>query len=71
MHESIMVFYEIIIILTGGIVMSRGLDLNKLKNRPHKVVSSEEALKDVIPFEWSKEVLEGKKKVIISGVRKQ
>ena len=37
------------------------LDLEKLKGRITKVISTEEALKDVEPMEWPKEVLSGKK----------
>jgi hypothetical protein len=36
-----------------------------LKNKKTKIVSSEEALKDIIPVDWSEDVLSGKKKVII------
>lgn len=36
-----------------------------LENKKITIVSSKEALKDVTPFEWSDEVLSGKKKVII------
>ena len=32
--------------------MKRGLDLNKLKNKEIVVVSTEEALKDVVPISW-------------------
>jgi len=46
--------------------MKRGLNLDKLKNRKHIDISSEEALKDIIPFNWSKDVLEGKKKITIN-----
>lgn len=35
------------------------------KNQKSKIVSSKEALKDVISFEWSEEVLNGNKKVIV------
>ena len=42
------------------------LDLEKLKSRITKVISTEEALKDVEPMEWSEEVLSGEKKVIIT-----
>lgn len=40
------------------------LDFSKL-NFSDKVVTAEEALQDVIPFKWSKDVLQGNKKVII------
>lgn len=34
-------------------------------NKNSKIISSKDALKDVIPFEWNEEVLNGEKKVII------
>ena len=40
------------------------LDLNKL-NYSDKTVSSKEALHDVIPVQWSPEVLNGEKKAVI------
>lgn len=42
----------------------RKLDIEKL-TKNSKVISSEEALKDVEPFNWSEDVLKGDKKVII------
>ncbi|MBQ4558799.1 MAG: hypothetical protein IJA54_00555 [Tyzzerella sp.] len=42
------------------------LDMEKLKSRITKVISTEEALKDVEPMEWPEEVLSGKTKVIIT-----
>lgn len=36
-----------------------------LKNKKTTIVSSEEALKDVTPIDWSDDVLSGKKKIII------
>lgn len=44
----------------------RRLDMSKLKNRKIGTMSSEESLKDIVPFNWSEDVLNGKKKVIIS-----
>ena len=41
------------------------LDLSKLTHRKRVSVTTKEALKDVEPFEWSEEVLSGKKKVIM------
>jgi hypothetical protein len=43
----------------------RRLDFSKLSGRKSKVVSSEEALKDVTPINWSKDVLSGDKKINI------
>lgn len=37
----------------------RKLDRSKLKNRKRTIISSEEALKDVVPIDWSDEVLSG------------
>ena len=45
--------------------MERKLNLNKLKNRSYKIISSKEALKNVIPIEWNNDILNGKKKIII------
>lgn len=44
----------------------RSLDLSKLKNRKRTILSTEEALKDVTPINWSKDVLSGKRKVTIT-----
>lgn len=49
--------------------MSKKLDIDKLKEKLSEPVSSKEALKDVIPFNWSKDALE-KKKVTVSGGKK-
>ena len=42
------------------------LDLEKLKSRITKVITTEEALKDVVPMEWPEEVMTGKQKIIIT-----
>lgn len=39
------------------------LVLSELKNKQHKTISSEEALKDVEPFDWDDEGLSGDRKV--------
>ncbi|MBQ2923776.1 MAG: hypothetical protein IJE60_11940 [Tyzzerella sp.] len=44
----------------------RRLDLEKLQSRITKVITTEEALKDVVPMEWPEEVMSGKQKVIIT-----
>lgn len=46
----------------------RKLDKSKLKNRKRTVISSEQALKDVTPIEWSDNVLEGTKEDIVCCV---
>ena len=44
----------------------RALDLRKLRNRKHTILSTKEALKDVTPINWSKDVISGKRKVTIT-----
>lgn len=39
------------------------------KSRP--IIGTKEALKDVIPVEWSKNVLEGKKKTLVKSAREE
>lgn len=41
------------------------LNISKIKWYTPNIISSEEALKDVVPIPWSEEVLSGKKKVEI------
>lgn len=43
----------------------KNLNRNKLNNRKHHIISSEESLKDVIPIEWSVSVLTGAKQIVI------
>jgi hypothetical protein len=42
------------------------LDLDKIRNKKSTIVSSKEALEKITPIDWSKDVLSGNKKVIIS-----
>lgn len=44
----------------------RRLDFSKISNRIVGNISSEEALKDITPVNWSDEVISGKKKVVIT-----
>lgn len=46
------------------------LDLSKLRTRASKIISTEKALQDITPIDWSKEVLSGKKIVHISKTDK-
>ncbi|MDD2402171.1 MAG: hypothetical protein PHD60_08240 [Clostridia bacterium] len=43
----------------------KSLDLGKLNSKKSTIVSSEKALEDIYPINWSKNVLSGKKKVIV------
>ena len=47
----------------------RSLNMDKIKMKKTRVLSSSEALKDVIPPEWDKEVLSGAKKITLSGLK--
>jgi len=53
----------------GGVVMEKpvykSLDIRKIKDKKSVVVSTEEALKDVIPIEWDTEVVNGNKHVVL------
>lgn len=49
--------------------MSKSLDLEKIKEKLGKPISSKDALKDITPIKWSKDVLEGKKKITVLGVK--
>ncbi len=45
------------------------LDLSKLRTRISKTISTEKALQDVTPINWSNDILYGEKKVQISKVK--
>jgi hypothetical protein len=42
------------------------LNLNLISNKQSKIVSSDNALRDVTPIPWSNEVITGNKKVILT-----
>lgn len=39
--------------------------LHTLKSKPSKVIASEEALKDVTPIDWDRDILDGKRTVTV------
>ncbi len=41
------------------------ISIHELLNKSHKFVASQEALKDITPPNWSSDVLEGKKKIVV------
>lgn len=41
------------------------IDWSKIANRSVKPLSTQEALKDVIPFEWDDDVINGKTKIVV------
>lgn len=51
-------------------VSVKKLDFKKIKDKNSSMISSKEALKDVILIKWSDDVLTGKKKVIIDSIDK-
>ena len=53
-------------IMTANALQPRRLDFSKISNRIVGNVSTEEALKDVTPIQWSEDVLNGNKKVTIT-----
>ena len=56
-------------IFAGGVVMEktnrRPLNMEKIKNKKNVALSTEKALKDVVPIEWDADVLNGNKQVIL------
>lgn len=38
-------------------------------SQPRPTVSSKEALKDIIPIKWNKDVLDGNKKVVVHSAK--
>ena len=47
------------------------LDIKKLQSKPSRNISSKEALKNVERINWSKDVVEGRKKVMVTGAKKK
>lgn len=54
----------------GMNIMKRSLNLSKITGKKTTVISSEEALKDIIPINWSQEVVQGTKKILVCGTNK-
>ena len=48
----------------------KSFSLDIIKNKNIEVISSKNALKDVAPINWSKDVLEGKKTVTVVNLEK-
>ena len=44
------------------------LNIDKLNSRIDKIITSEEALSEIVPIEWTKDVLNGNKKVSVTGI---
>lgn len=43
----------------------RKLNLTKIRKKKSIIISTKEALKDVVQIDWSDDVLSGKKKIIV------
>ncbi len=46
--------------------MGSGLNMEKIQKRIVRTVSMEEALKDIIPFQYNQEVLTGRRRIILT-----
>lgn len=46
--------------------MGSRLNMEKIQKRIVRTISTEETLKDVIPFQYSQEVLTGRRKIILT-----
>lgn len=46
------------------------LNLQALSKKKGKIISSKEALHDVKPIDWDREVMQGKKKVVVTHEKK-
>ncbi len=47
------------------------LDLHALSKKNVKIISSKDALKDVVPIPWEEDVLEGNRRVIVAKEKKE
>lgn len=43
----------------------QGLNMDKILNKQIKVISSEEALRGIVPVDWPDEVIKGERKIIV------
>lgn len=46
--------------------MGSGLNMEKIQKRIVRTVSMEEALKDIIPFQYNQKVLTGRRRIILT-----
>lgn len=49
---------------------NKKINVNKLNTRITKIISSNEALKEVTPIEWKKCIVSGDKKAVINNIEK-
>lgn len=50
--------------------VTRKLDFSKLNHRKAGYLSTQEALKDIVPINWPQEVVNGSKKVVLTKDKK-
>ena len=46
------------------------LDMAVIDSKKVKIVSTAEAIKDVVPFNWDNDVLRGNKRIIVTGSKR-
>lgn len=54
----------------GSVMMAKSfksLNINNLNSKKSSIVSSKDSLKDISPIDWSKDVLEGKRKILVDN----
>lgn len=44
-----------------------GIDMSIIKSKKGRIITTEEALRDVKPVDWGRDVLDGEKKVIVKA----
>lgn len=52
--------------MNSSVLSHTKLDLHSLGKKNVKIVSSEEALKDVIPMKWEEDTIQGRTKVTVT-----
>ncbi|GAA6447303.1 hypothetical protein K170097C1_56940 [Hungatella effluvii] len=52
--------------MNSSVLSYTKLDLHSLGKKNVKIVSSEEALKDVIPMKWEEDTIQGRTKVTVT-----
>ena len=52
--------------MNSSVLSYNKLDLHSLGKKNVKIVSSEEALKDVIPMKWEEDTIQGRTKVTVT-----
>ena len=55
--------------MSNAVVNCNALDLGTLMKKKGRIVSSEEALRDVTPIEWGADVLRGERKITVTKAK--